>query len=161
TLGQYSKGDVNENLYGTSAGRTPIGYVIGQMALAQGRLGPPLAPVAVAASWVGTATIYEDNDLHWYEWHLEAGLRPFGMGFLAGAPGGGVGVPLAMAVAAYPFDVTSRSLTQWRIMDRTFKAEAERLVDAELGDFEAGLRALAAKPEEAAKFVTDVNDGKE
>src|SRR5262249_13296806 len=58
TLGQYSKGDVNENLYGTSAGRTPIGYVIGQMALAQGRLGPPLAPVAVAASWVGTATIY-------------------------------------------------------------------------------------------------------
>jgi hypothetical protein len=162
-LGQYSGEEgVKENLYGKAAyGRTPVGYVAGQVFLAPFRLGPPLAPVAVAASWYGTATLYENNDLHWYEYHIDAGLRGLGTTPLAGLPGGGLGGAVAAATACYPINDHSRDLTMWRLADQGLKTEAGRLAAAELADFQKGLRAVANKPVEAANFVADVNAGRE
>src|SRR5207244_4422378 len=80
---------------------------------------------------------------------------------LAGFPGGGVGVAVAAATACYPINDHSRDLTLWRLADQAARTEGERLAAAEQADFEKGLRAVAAKPADAATFVADVNAGRE
>src|SRR5262249_51235751 len=107
------------------------------------------------------AALYQDNYAHWYECRADAGARVLGglPGF--SAAGAGLGGPLAAAGACYPIDPYDGRLVQWRPGETNVPGEGDRPVHQELDDFTIGLRALANKPDDAARFVADVNAGKE
>jgi hypothetical protein len=141
----------------------PIAWHTGRVFLATYTCpGQSMAPLILAAASVGPTTyLAEDRYAQYYENRYNIAKGVVGVVGALPSPGGGIADAFLLAAATFPVDPYNRELDIWLTSRSLVADEQRRLVKQEIDDFTEGMKAAAAKPDDARKFVADVNAGKE